>query len=296
MPASPSFPALPYRPKRSTPTPLAIMQGRLVPPEGGRFQSFPRERWRDEFRLAVDAGIQAIEWIVDTFGEDLNPALSDAGRHQLQQLKQQHQIHIPGVCADWFMDLPLLRATPSQLSDRTRFLHALIPHAQTIGARYIVLPFVDAARIETAGDKDTLVHVLTLAAPVAASHSIELHLETDLKPRDFLHLLDRLPHPAIKANYDSGNSSGIGYRASEEWAAYGHRVGSVHIKDRFRKPEGGIETRALGQGSADFDDLFAAMHRASYNRGLTLQVARGDDGNEVNWIREQAAFVRRHWA
>ena len=28
---------------------ISIMQGRLVPPIDGRIQTFPRERWRDEF-------------------------------------------------------------------------------------------------------------------------------------------------------------------------------------------------------------------------------------------------------
>ena len=33
-----------------------IMQGRLSPPEDGRFQSFPRNSWREEFRRAHEAG------------------------------------------------------------------------------------------------------------------------------------------------------------------------------------------------------------------------------------------------
>ena len=37
------------------------------------------------------------------------------------------------------------------------------------------------------------------------------------------------------------------------------------------------------------------MKRIGYNRGITLQVARGTDGDEVNWIRRQLAFVRNYW-
>ena len=44
---------------------IGIMQGRLVPPVKGRIQAFPSERWRDEFALAQQAGLQAIEWIYD---------------------------------------------------------------------------------------------------------------------------------------------------------------------------------------------------------------------------------------
>ena len=85
----------------------------------------------------------------------------------------------------------------------------------------------------------------------------------------------------------------LGYVAAEEFAAYGDRIGSVHIKDRFRKPEGGVETRPLGTGSADFDDVFAAIRSIHYTGGLTLQVARGTPGDEVHFLRTQLNFVKQ---
>ena len=100
---------------------------------------------------------------------------------------------------------------------------------------------------------------------------------------------------SLSVNWDSGNSSGLGYIASEEFAAYGHRIGSVHIKDRYKKPEGGVETRPLGTGSADFDDVFKAIRSIDYRGGVTLQVARGRDNDEVNFIKGQLAFVKRYW-
>jgi sugar phosphate isomerase/epimerase len=51
----------------------------------------------------------------------------------------------------------------------------------------------------------------------------------------------------------------------------------------------------LGEGSADFADVFQSMRRIGYNRGITLQVARGKEGDEVNWIRRQLAFVNGFW-
>ena len=86
----------------------------------------------------------------------------------------------------------------------------------------------------------------------------------------------RIPHPNIKVNYDTGNSSGLGYIAREEFAAYGDRIGSIHIKDRLRLPDGRVATKPLGDGSADFDDVFASIRKISYRGGFTLQVARGN--------------------
>jgi len=275
--------------------PIGIMQGRLVPPESGRFQVFPRERWRDEFPNAGAAGLDYIEWIVDAYGEDVNPVFTETGLEELDTLKQRHGIATPAICADWFMDFPLLRCTPAERAEREQFLHRLLPIAHRIGADHIVLPFVDISRIETASERQIIADILSTAAPIAQTNGIELHLETDLNCSDFAVFLERIPHPFVKVNYDSGNSSGLGYIASEEFAAYGDRIGSIHIKDRLRKPEGGVESRPLGQGSADFEDVFASMRQIGYNGGVTLQVARGVDNDEVAFIKEQLAFVLRYW-
>ena len=276
-------------------TQFGIMQGRLVPPEEGRFQSFPRERWGNEFPNAVAAGIDYIEWIVDAYGADVNPILSANGLSEFNELKQMHGIATPAICADWFMDYPFLRCTPVERVERELFLHRLLHIAREIGADHLVLPFVDISRIETEADKQIVAEILMTAAPIGEQNGVELHLETDLGPRDFAALLELIPHPYVKANFDSGNSSGLGYVASEEFAAYGDRIGSIHIKDRRSKFAGGIATMPLGEGSADFADVFQSMKRIGYNRGLTLQVARGEDGDEVNWIRRQLAFVRDFW-
>ena len=277
------------------PTQFGIMQGRLVPPDAGRFQSFPRERWRDELPNAAAAGINYIEWIVDAYGLDVNPIFTSAGLQELNALKQKHNITTPAICADWFMDYPFLRCSQTQRSDREQFLHQLLPIARQIGADHIVLPFVDISRIETEADKQIIVDVMTAAAPIAQSHGVELHLETDLAPEDFAALLAHIPHRYVKANYDSGNSSGLGYIATEEFAAYGNRIGSIHIKDRRSKFVGGIATMPLGQGSADLPSVFACMKQIAYDRPITLQVARGEDGDEVNWIRQQLAFIHQYW-
>jgi hexulose-6-phosphate isomerase len=82
----------------------------------------------------------------------------------------------------------------------------------------------------------------------------------------------------------------LGYDAAEEFAAYGDRVGSVHIKDRLR----GGGSVPLGTGSADFPVLFDALDRVGYGGLYTLQAARGVDGDEVEWARSNRTFVLRH--
>lgn len=274
---------------------FGVMQGRLSPPEDGRFQSFPRNSWQDEFARARAAGFSYIEWIHDEYDEGANPIFSAEGLQAFDALKQEHGIATPALCGDWFMDRPLIRCTPEQRIHREQHLHALLPVAKRIGATRIVLPFVDNSRMTTAEEKNQVLDVLKHALPAAEANGVELHLEADFNPTDFKTFLARLVHPFLKVNWDSGNSSGLGYVATEEFAAYGDRIGSVHIKDRYRKPEGGIETRPLGTGSANFDDVFKAIHSIDYDGGVTLQVARGTPGEEVNFLRTQIDYVKRYW-
>ncbi len=273
---------------------IGIMQGRLSPPEDGRFQSFPRFSWQQEFSRAREAGLGYIEWIYDHYGSSVNPIATESGVSELMKLKADCGIGTPAICADWLMDFPLIRCTCEERVQREQVLHWLLRRAQSIGASRIVLPFVDASAIKSEEEQCIVAGVLERALPVSEETGIEMHLEADFNPAEFARFLARVPHAMIKVNYDSGNSSGLGYKASEEFAAYGERIGSIHIKDRLRKFGGGVETKPLGTGSADFEGVFACIRQVGYSGGLTLQAARGQDGDEVNWARQQIAFIRRY--
>ena len=128
------------------------MQGRLVPPEGGRFQSFPRERWRDEFALAAAAGLDTIEWIYDLYGEDVNPLGTDRGRDELGRLCAQSGVAVESVCADWFLDCPLMTGDAHTAGVRWQRLAWLMQQCAPLGIKRIVIPFVDASAIRNAAD------------------------------------------------------------------------------------------------------------------------------------------------
>jgi len=268
---------------------LGIMQGRLVPPEPDRFQSFPRARWADEFALAARVPLCYIEWIYDAYGADMNPLT-----HDLAALRREIDasgVALRSMCADYFMDFPLVRCNEEERRERQQLLHELLERSATIGIGRIVIPFVDASRIETPDDIANVCAALREALPVAHRTGVELHLETSLDPAGFRALLDLVDDPFVKVNYDSGNSSSLGYAPAEEFAAYGHRIGSIHIKDRVL----GGGTVELGTGSTDFPAVFAGMRAISYRGDITLQVARPPDGDEVGWAQKNRAFVERYW-
>ena len=270
--------------------PIGIMQGRLVPPIGGRIQCFPRERWEEEFPLAVEAKIECIELTYDVYGADAHPLATDLAMARMKALSGQFDVEVRSLCADYFMEEPLVRATPAQLDARLEALDWLMHRCALAGVSRLVLPFVDASRIETDTEFDGVCGALERALSMAERTAVEVHLETSLTPDRFARLLSRLPHPMLKVNYDSGNSASLGYHPAEEFAAYGPRVGSVHIKDRML----GGSTVPLGTGNADFGALSHCLKEIGYTGDFILQVARGTPGQEVAWAEQNRIFVKRH--
>ncbi len=262
------------------------MQGRLLPPQGA-FQSFPRDGWDREFELAAEARLETIEWIFDVSGADENPLTNDAGCDRVRELAQKSGVHVHSVCADYFMERPILRCTPAERRERIEMLRWLLVRCHRMGASRVVLPFVDSSRMETAQERREVQAALLDVLEKAEETGVELHLETSLSPGELRELCDAVPHPLLRVTYDSGNSASLGFRPQEEWAAYGERIGSVHIKDRRR---GGF-TVPLGTGDTDFTALFDWMKRCRYDADLILQAARGEPGGEVALARANRLFV-----
>jgi hexulose-6-phosphate isomerase len=267
---------------------LGIMQGRLLPPMAGRFQCFPRGHWQQEFPLAAEAKLDTIEWIFDAYGADENPLGTDAGIAHILALSKEYRVQIKSLCADWFMDFPVVRTTPEQAADRMRQLYWLLGQSRKAGISRVVLPFVDASKITDDQDTHSVIEILNRVLPLAERLAVELHLETSLAPHCVAELLAKIPHPLLKINYDSGNSAALGYDVREEFSAYGKRIGSVHLKDR--QYAGG--TVPLGKGNADFKALFECLQSVRYEGDFILQAARGTAGDELAWVKQNIELVK----
>jgi hexulose-6-phosphate isomerase len=264
--------------------PIGIMQGRLLPPINAKIQCFPADQWRDEFPLAQKAGLQLIEWIYEVYGAEQNPLSTDEGIAELKGLSARHRVAVHSLCADYFMDRPLL-ADPQAGMEK---LSWLLARCHLAAIKRIILPFVDASRLEDAVAEDALIDLLLPFAAEAERLGIELHLETDLAPVRFAKLIARLPEPVFKVNYDSGNSASNGYDVTEEFTAYGSRIGSLHIKDRVR----GGGTVPLCTGDANFAALSKSLESIGYHDDVILQVAREQEGNEVAWAAKNRQHVQ----
>ena len=247
------------------------MQGRLSKPHNGKIQSFPVSSWKQEFEKATKCGFEVIEWIFDEY--EPNPILSSEGISEINSLCKKHNIVINSICADYFMIKKLFHESQNNLEKNIKILKELILQSAKLEFSYIEIPLVDSSSLKTINDKIELKNSLDKVIPIAEKNNITIVLETDLMPLDFKNLLLEFNHPNIMANYDSGNSTSLGYNAKEELTILKKWIKNVHVKDR--KFQGG--TVPLGTGDTNFDLFFSMLSKIHYFGDLIIQGARLTD-------------------
>ena len=272
--------------------PVGIMQGRLLPPTRGRIQAFPVGRWREEFHSAAQIELDCIEWIYELDTEDSNPLGTDNGISEILNMVSDTGISVLSVCGDYYMFERLITLDGEVRPKVMDHLKSLIEKTSRIGARYLVLPFVDNSTLKSASETDGLVRVLTDILPAAERAEIGIHLETDLPATSLEHILkDSFSHPLLRLTCDIGNEASLGFEPREHWGTVGRWLGSVHVKDRSF----GGGTVPLGKGSANFPVFFEIFAELGYEGTFILQVARSEDGTELEKAKTNSDFVKENW-
>jgi len=266
--------------------PIGIMQGRLSPPVGGKIQAFPWDTWKEEFFRASEIGVELIDWIVEENRLWENPLLTPEGAATIEKVTSGTGVYIGAVCADYFMDCPLIRCSASELEERLNVLGKLIDRLHDLGIPFLEMPFVDNSAIN---DRSELLQVVKSVKPKLDKFhdlGVTIAFETSLPPELFKEFLDAFDHPAAKANYDMGNSASLGYDPVKEFAGYGKEVVTIHVKDRVLN--GG--TVPLGEGDTDFETCFEMLKEKDYTGPFIMQVAR--DGTEIESAKRNIRFLK----
>lgn len=273
---------------------LGIMQGRLSPSNGRGIQFFPFDAWEKEFVLGKKIGINEIEWIFDYENYQDNPLWREEGIQTVKSVIAQTGVKIRSVCFDYFMRRPFFKFDKS-ISNEIRkenieFVRRILISMKEIGAELLEIPMVDDSSIKTVDEEQMMVSFLREVLVMAKPLHIMIGCETDLPVGKFRNFLESIGDDDLFANYDSGNSSGLGYDHEAEILSLAEYIANVHIKDR----EFHGTTRSLGTGSADFEKVFSALYRIGYKKSILLQAARGADGDEEANIRGQLDFVKAY--
>jgi hexulose-6-phosphate isomerase len=263
---------------------IGIMQGRLSPRIDGKIQAYPASTWQKEFEIAQEIGYAAIEWIVEKPVET-NALMTTSGKTEIKKVIASTGVRIDYVCADIFMQQPLVRMTEETKSQNKEYLLEILKNAKEVGAIGVEIPFVDNSSIKSETEKQELIDTMQDAFKLAKDLDIKISLETDLSPIAFKELLEQIDLNFIQANYDIGNSASLGYDPEEELDAYGQRILNVHVKDRKL----GGTTVPLGTGSADIQGVFQKLNEIGYAGGITMQAARGE--NDIDIAKEQLSYT-----
>lgn len=269
---------------------IGIMQGRLTEPKGRGIQFFPFDNWREEFDLVKEIGLDEIEFIFDYDNYEQNPLWQDGGE-RVKEAILLTGVNVHSVCFDYFMRRPFFKFDGAKreevLEENKRILNHIICNMEKTEATLIEIPLVDDSSLknerEAEAFRDFILQILK-----NAPEDIKFGLETDLPPKRFKEYLDSFRQARIGANYDSGNSSGLGYLPYEEVTTLRDYIFNVHIKDRIYHGT----TVELGTGSADFEELFRGLKEIAYKGSFILQAARGEDGCEKDTIIRQSEFLK----
>lgn len=272
---------------------LGIMQGRLSPRSDGRYQSHPIMHWQSEFFVAKSLGLELIEFILDSWSLEHNPLMTDDGLVNIKQIVERSGVGVNSLCADVFMDYTF--ASQDIKHDATQAIDLLkqcIHAASTLGMRDIVIPCVDRSSLPDEDSQARFIECMSPLCQQAKDEGVRINIEADWTPSTFAKILDAIGRDKVWVNYDSGNSSSLGFNPQEEFAAYGDSISDFHIKDR-KINDASVE---LGTGDADFDFIIHWLQANNFEGQLIFQAARADNFvDDLAFVRSQVKWFENKW-
>lgn len=267
---------------------IGIMQGRLLPKYLGKYQAHPIGYWQKEFNFANHLGLDCIEFILDFDQSENNPLLKSNGLNEIQKIEKISGVKVLSICADYFMEAPIHSDNFDVVDESLVILDRLIKNASSINASDIIIPCVDKSSLKNKKNIDNFVNNIKLVVKTAETLNVNICLETDLEPKIFSNILDKIGSNNVTVNYDIGNSAAMGYDPVEEFKAYGDKITDLHIKDRKL----GSGSVPLGTGSANFNKIFDLIQKYDYKGIIVFQAFRDDEGVEI-FKKQKSWFFKK---
>lgn len=99
-----------------------------------------------------------------------------------------------------------------------------------------------------------------------------------------LQLIDAIDEPAVSHLLDVSHVHAGGSRAADAVAAFGRRIGHVHLRDA----RGDDIFHLPGEGEVDFRAVFAALERSGYDGACAIEL----EGRAETLVERRAALAR----
>ena len=267
--------------------PIGFMQGRLSPVVNGKIQEFPWDNWQNEFITASNLGFCSMEWTLDQERLSKNPLMTKQGRAEILELSKNYGIEIPSLTGDCFMQAPFWKLSGKDGEKRKEDLISILDACSKLGVALIVIPLVDEGRIDNNDQEKALLDFLYEKENTISNNGIQILFESDFDPKELKVFIGKFNSEIFGINYDIGNSAALGFDVEEEFEAYGDRIFNIHVKDRVLNGN----TVPLGDGNADFTEVFKQLAKVNYNGNYILQTARATNGDHAGVLNLYKALV-----
>ena len=262
---------------------IGIVQGRLSTPINGMIQAFPKDTWRDEFRIVSEIGFDALELIFD--GPE-NPLLHKESAQEIQAVAKNSNIILSSVSTDYTMFYPLFGETQKESLE---VILILIRRCKEIGIPRVGISFEDNSSILTETHRNEAIVNMKECMALAEELDMIITIETSLHGVNLKKFIASVGSQNLKVNFDTGNSCAYGEDVAKELLFLDKLIDGIHIKDRTRLFG---TTVSLGQGDVDFPGVFSAIKEIGYAGTIIIQGARGE--NDIETARTYLELVRSY--
>lgn len=249
---------------------IGIVQGRLSPSFGDRFQFFPKD-WEREFFLAKNLGFNSIEWLFDWPEAVENSIIRVVGRKEIEKVVAETGVKVNSICADYYMKY---RFTGSDTNNSLKVLSQLIEAAKITTERLILIPLLEQNAPKTNEEKDEIILNIKKVLPEAEKNGVRITFETEMNSPEILEFLKGFHSDAVGVYYDIGNATSYGFNCPEDIIKLGKYIFGIHAKDRKVNT---TQSVLLGQGDADYKGCFDALKKVGFSGTIIMQAWRGED-------------------
>ena len=201
---------------------------------------------------------------------------------------EKNNISIPSVTCDYFMENPPWKADLRLVKEG---ISSILQGMRNIKSTILVIPLVDNSSLPDSNSVKIVEDLFTDLIPEIIQNKLQIAFECDLNPGKLSEFIGKFDRNHFGINYDIGNSSSLGFNPTEEFKAYGSRIINVHVKDR--KLNG--TTVPLGEGDADFLEIFRLLQEENYQGNLILQTARSKEGKDTEVLVKYKKLVEDWW-
>ena len=262
-----------------------ITQGRLSEKVENKIQAFPEKNWKKEFIRANKLKLKFIEWTLHYKNFYQNPLLTETGQKSIKKLQKKYSINVKSLSGDCFMQKPFWK-----IAKNTKLINDfknVIISCGKLRIKYIVVPLVDNGSLKNLKEENYLITICKNLSKFIKKNQVQIIFESDYQPKKLKEFISKFDKKLFGINYDTGNSTGLGYNINEEFNSYGKRILNVHIKDKIKYGK----TVRLGDGNADFLKLFKKLKNINYKGNLILQPARSKNNEDVNEIKINLKYL-----